>query len=138
VEKLSRPAVLSNPGYCFRLKPRVDEDPLNFRYLPFVRNGTPRSPTTRKMLFSLPIPRGRLDHLYRMCVSTYAESKQNAFHPRFREVYDGFMDELVASQLTDFNIEGYLQLCVEDLFERDIFAQRRGTTKSKVNGNGGN
>jgi hypothetical protein len=130
--EMSRPSVLSNPGYHFRLRPNVDEDPFNFRYRPFVRNGGSRDSITSKMFLTLPIPRGRLDCLYKMCVSTYAEFGRDAFHPRFREVYDSFMDELIASQLHDFDIEGYIQLCVEDLFEKDIFVQRRNIARPNV------
>lgn len=135
---MSRPSVLSNPGYHFRLRPRIEEDPLNFRYQPLVRDGGPRNSATGKMLLTLPMLRGRLDCLYRMCVSTYHEFGRDAFHPRFREVYDSFMDELIASQLHGFNIEGYIQLCAEDLFEKDIFVQRRKIVRPHVVTEGNN
>ena len=126
---MTRPSVLSNPGYCFRLRPRVEEDPLSFRHLPMLRADGYGHGATGKIFFTLPMPRGRLDQLYRMCVNAYAEFGKDALHPRFREVYDSFMDELIISQLSGFNIKGYIQLCAEDLFERDIFAKRRRNLK---------
>ncbi len=133
---MSRPSVLSNPGYRFRLRPQVEEDILDFRHLPMVRDEVHGENPTRRILLTLSMPKGRLDCLYRMCVNTYQEFGRDAFHPRFREVYDSFMDELIAAQLHDFDIRGYIQLCVEDLFGRDIFAQRRSIFKPNRGRNG--
>jgi len=116
---------------------RLEDEPDQFRYVPRVRNSESRVQGRRKILLALPRPSGRLESLYYLCVETYRNVNGNVINPRFREVYDSWMQELILAQIGGIDIKGYRELCAEDLFERDIFLQRTGNVKiNGCNGNG--